>query len=238
MSLFRGDRTMNRTDRLYAIVEQLRLAGATGRTAEQLAVRFEVSTRTVKRDVASLQQTGALVWAQPGPGGGYVLDEAATLPPVNITAAEAVSLAVALSAVPDLPFAADGRAALAKVLAVMPDAERARARDVASRVWTRGAGRRRPRSARAVEEALRRGVVLSIGYRGSTGAVTRREVEPVVLALMGTHWHLAAWCRLREGYRWFRTDRITSAHLTTRPSPRHDPALLGTPPDDAASVDL
>ncbi len=229
---------MNRTDRLYAIVEQLRLAGPTGRTAEQLAGRFEVSTRTVKRDIAALQQTGALVWAQPGPGGGYVLDAAVTLPPVNITAAEAVSLAVALSAVPDLPFAPDGRAALAKVLAVMPDAERRRARDVASRVWTREAGRRRPRTATAVEEALRRGVVLSIGYRGSSGEHTRREVEPVVLALTGPHWHLAAWCRLRQGYRWFRTDRITAAHLTTRPSPRHDPAALGTPPEDAAAVGL
>ena len=134
---------MNRTDRLYAIVEQLRAAGAAGRTAEQLAARFEVSTRTVKRDVGALQQAGSLVWAQPGPGGGYVLDDAVTLPPVNITAAEAVSLAVALSAVPDLPYATDGRAALAKVLAVMPEAERRRARDIASRVWTRGAGRRR-----------------------------------------------------------------------------------------------
>lgn len=229
---------MNRTDRLYAIVEQLRLAGPGGRTAEQLATRFEVSTRTVKRDIGALQQTGALVWAQPGPGGGYVLDTAVSLPPVNITAAEAVSLAVALSAVPDLPFAPDGRAALAKVLAVMPDAERQRARDVAARVWTRGAGRRRPRTATAVEEALRRGVVLSIGYRGSTGELTRREVEPVVLALTGAHWHLAAWCRLREGYRWFRTDRITAAHLTTQPSPQHDPAALGTPPDDAAAVGL
>jgi len=157
---------------------------------------------------------------------------------VNITAAEAVSLAVALSAVPDLPFAADGRSALAKVLAVMPERERRRAHDVATRVWTRGAGRRRPRSARTVEEALRRGVVLSIGYRGSTGALTRREVEPVVLALTGAHWHLAACCRLREDYRWFRTHRITSAHLTTRSSPRHDPAVLGTPPADAAPVGL
>ncbi len=229
---------MNRTDRLYAIVEQLRGAGAAGRTAEQLAARFEVSTRTVKRDVGALQQAGSLIWAQPGPGGGYVLDDAVTLPPVNITAAEAVALAVALSAVPDLPYATDGRAALAKVLAVMPQAERRRARDIASRVWTRGAGRRRPRTARTVEEALRRGVVLAIRFVDATGATTRREVEPVVLALTGGHWHLAAWCRLRQDYRWFRTDRISAAHLTTEPSPRHDVGALGTPPDDAAAVGL
>jgi predicted DNA-binding transcriptional regulator YafY len=229
---------MNRTDRLYAVVESLRLAGARGRTAEQLAAHLEVSTRTIKRDVSALQQAGRPVWAQPGPGGGYVLDAEATLPPVNITAAEAVSIAVALTAVRDLPFAADGRTALAKLLDAMPRAERERARAVASRVWVRGSGRRRPRTARTVEEAVRRGVVLSIRFRGASGATTAREVEPVLLALTGGHWYLAAWCRLREDFRWFRTDRITAAHLTTQPSPRHDPAALGQPPDDAAAVAL
>ncbi len=229
---------MNRTDRLYAIVESLRLAGARGRTAEQLAAHLEVSTRTIKRDVSALQQAGRPVWAQPGPGGGYVLDAEASLPPVNITAAEAVSIAVALTAVRDLPFAADGRTALAKLLDAMPRAERDRARSVASRVWVRGSGHRRPRTARTVEEAVRRGVVLSIRFRGSSGATTAREVEPVLLALTGGHWYLAAWCRLRQDFRWFRTDRITAAHLTTEPSPRHDPAALGLPPDDAAAVTL
>ena len=229
---------MNRTDRLYAIVESLRLAGARGRTADQLARHLEVSTRTIKRDVSALQQAGRPVWAQPGPGGGYVLDAEATLPPVNITAAEAVSIAVALTAVRDLPFAADGRTALAKLLQALPRAERDRARDVAGRVWVRGAGRRRPRTARTVEEAVRRRVVLSIRFRSSTGATSEREVEPVLLALTGGHWYLAGWCRLRGGYRWFRTDRIVAAHLTTEPAPRHEPTALGEPPDDAAAGGL
>jgi len=53
-----GKKAMNRTDRLYAIVEELRTAGPGGRTAAWLARRFEVSTRTVKRDLSSLQQAG------------------------------------------------------------------------------------------------------------------------------------------------------------------------------------
>ena len=78
---------MNRTDRLYAIAEELRSAGAGGRTSAWLARRFEVSGRTVKRDVASLQQAGVPIWAEAGPGGGYVLDARATLPPLGMTAA-------------------------------------------------------------------------------------------------------------------------------------------------------
>jgi len=75
---------VNRTDRLHALSEELRRAGQHGRTAARLAGWLEVSTRTIKRDVAALQQAGLPVWSQAGPGGGYVLDEAATLPPVNL----------------------------------------------------------------------------------------------------------------------------------------------------------
>src|SRR3712207_7436152 len=58
---------------------------------------------------AALQEAGLPVWAQSGPGGGYVLDAAATLPPVNLTPEQATAIAVALAAQPDGPYAVDGR---------------------------------------------------------------------------------------------------------------------------------
>src|SRR4051794_7170417 len=106
---------MNRTDRLYAIVEELRVAGAAGRTAAALAARFEVAPRTIKRDVSALQQGGAAIWATAGPGGGYVLDAAVTLPPLAFTAAEATAVAIALGAQSDRPFGPEARSALSKV---------------------------------------------------------------------------------------------------------------------------
>lgn len=177
---------MNRTDRLYAIAEELRSAGARGRTSRWLADRFEVTPRTVKRDVSALQQAGVPIWAQSGPGGGYVVDGRASLPPVNFTEAEAVALAVALAVGRDLPFAADGRTAVSKVLAAMSPAARRQADDLAARLWLRGFdGPPRTRVARAVEEAVRRLVVLSFDYRASSGARTSRTVEPVAIAATG-----------------------------------------------------
>jgi len=232
--------TVNRTERLYAIADELRAAGPRGRTSAWLARRLEVSTRTVKRDVEALLQAGVPLWAQAGPGGGYVLDATRTLPPLNITGVEAAAIAVALAALPALPFAVDARSALSKVLAAMPPAEQERAGEIASRLWLRvPEPLPQPAVARALDEAVRTRRVIMLQYAGRNGEITERAVEPAALAATGGRWYLLAWCRLRSGPRWFRTDRIRSAHLTAEPAPEHDPAtLFGVPPPDAGPVRL
>ena len=62
---------MKRAERLHALTEMLRRNGTRGCTADRLAAEFEVSVRTVKRDLAALATSGAAVWSRPGPGGGY-----------------------------------------------------------------------------------------------------------------------------------------------------------------------
>ncbi len=227
---------MNRTDRLHALSEELRRAGRRGRTAQRLADWLEVSTRTVKRDVAALQQAGVPIWAGAGPGGGYVLDAAATLPPVNLTPAQAVAVAVALAGAADAPFAVDGRAALEKVLDVLGPVARAEAEQLGARVWVRPPAGPRPPAAAVVEEALVRRLVVAISYRDGAGRRSRRRVEPHAVARTEGHWHLMAWCRERDAPRWFRWDRIESADLTAEPAPDRDVAVFDTPPADATAV--
>ncbi|MDY7102622.1 MAG: WYL domain-containing protein [Actinomycetota bacterium] len=232
---------MNRTDRLYAIAEELRAAGPGGRTSAWLARRFEVTGRTIKRDVTALQEAGVPIYGIGGHGGGYRLDEAATLPPVAFTAGEAIAIAAALALDANAPFAADGRSALTKVMDAMGPAGRADARSLAAKVWTRnpptGAA---ARARRVVEEALRRQVVVVLDYRDRSGAHTRRRpVEPQVFANTGGHWYLLAWCRWRRAGRWFRLDRIEGATLTTEPAPVRDlTEVFGAIPTDAAHVGI
>ncbi len=227
---------MNRTDRLHALSEELRRAGRRGRTAARLAGYLEVSTRTIKRDVAALQQGGLPVWAQAGPGGGYVLDEAATLPPVNFTPAQAVAVAVAFAAQTDAPYAVDGRAALEKILDVLDPAARERAGHLAGRVWVRTSPAKRPAVLTAVEEGLAQRRVLVLRYRDRLGRSSHRRVEPHLLARTDDQWYLVGWCHTRRAPRWFRWDRIEGADLTTEPVPDRDPALFSTPPPDAHPV--
>src|SRR5690349_9423227 len=107
---------MNRTDRLYAMVEELRAIAPRPRSARWLAAHFEVSARTVERDIGALQESGVPIYAETGRTGGYVLDKSRTLPPVNVTPAEAVAIAVALRRLDGTPFADAARSALQKLV--------------------------------------------------------------------------------------------------------------------------
>ena len=59
-----------------------------------------------------------------------------------------------------------------------------------------------------IQRAVVKKQVLKLDYMGSTSELTQREVEPIGLFYYSAAWHLIAWCRLRNGYRDFRADRI------------------------------
>lgn len=232
---------MNRTERLYGIVEELRVAGPAGRTSTRLADRFGVSTRTIKRDITALVEAEVPIWANEGRRGGYRLARAAALPPVSFTSGEATAVAVALSAEPELPFGTDGRSALTKILRSMTDGQRQQSREVAARVWMRAsAPTADPRCRHVLDEGLRNLVVINIDYRDRNGVVTHgRPLEPLGFARTNGYWWLLAWCRDRDAGRWFRMDRILTAHLTRQRFPARDvDVVFGTPPADARPVEL
>ncbi len=207
---------MNRTDRLYALVEELRAAAPRPRSARQLAGRYEVSTRTIERDILALQESGVPIYAQTGRRGGYVIDRALTLPPLNFTAAEMAAIAVSLARGEETPFASAMRSALLKVLAAAPAAQRAEAARLMDRVRLIGPARTVPL---AIQEAITARRVLRLDYRDRRDVVTVREVEPVAFAATRAQWYLLAWCRLRDGARAFRVDRILAAADTGEPAP-------------------
>jgi predicted DNA-binding transcriptional regulator YafY len=210
--------SVNRTDRLYALVEELRARAPRPVRAAELARRFEVSTRTVERDLLALQQAGVPIWAQPGPGGGYGLNVDTTLPPLNLTPAEAAAIATALAVTRAMPFAEAGRSALAKLAGVMAAAPRDGAARLVSQIRVvQGPGGPVHPVSEVLQQALLDSVALELTYRDGQDRETRRVVEPV--GLLGTQrgWYLAAWCRLRQAPRAFRLDRIARASLTGEP---------------------
>ena len=223
---------MNRTDRLYALVEELRSRAPRLMRAGELAERFEVTTRTIERDLLALQEAGVPIWAQPGPGGGYGLNADTTLPPLNLTSAEAAAIATALAVTRAMPFAEAGRSALTKLTGVMASAPRSNASKLVSRIRVAQGPHIDATQpiADVLQQALIDSVAVELTYRDGDARETVRTVEPAGLVGTGHGWYLAAWCRLRQAPRAFRLDRIAQANLTAE--------VISARPLDAMLPDL
>ncbi|MGW4207507.1 helix-turn-helix transcriptional regulator [Lentzea sp. NPDC004789] len=218
---------MNRTARLYALVEELRAAAPRSLTVATLAARLEVSTRTVQRDLQALMEAGVPVRTTPGRGGGWSIDPAMTLPPLHFTPQEAAVLATALAG-------ADGsdaaRTAFRKIAAVLNGPATAAAGGLAARIVALPS--RTDAAVRAaVHRALDTNTVLRLTYTDAAGQETGRVVEPAGLLTADGRWYLIGWCRTRRAGRGFRLDRITAAHNTAERVRPHDlnELLRGSP---------
>lgn len=208
---------MNRTDRLYALVEELRAVAPQRRSSRWLAERFEVSVRTIERDLSALQQAGVPIWATTGRNGGYAVDTSMTLPPLNFTASEALAMALAVArAGGSMPFAGAGRTALHKLLAAMSGDDAADVRDLAERIrlLTRDPDIDAEPIPPLIEKAVLDRAVIAIDYETRDGERSQREIEPISLVGSDHAWYLVAWCRLRDDRRSFRVDRIGEIRVT------------------------
>lgn len=204
---------MNRTDRLYALVEELRAVAPRARSATWLAARFEVSSRTIERDLSALQQSGVPIWVQNGRLGGYSIDASHTLAPLGFTVDEALAVTIGLGMLSTSPFRDGAASALRKVGAVMDEGSLQRTVELARRVYLLGDSTA-PDAPAALDGVLSAGRVLRLTYRDRAGEQTVREVEPMGFVGKGRDWYLIGWCRLRDGVRAFRGDRIGGAEPT------------------------
>jgi predicted DNA-binding transcriptional regulator YafY len=211
---------MNRTDRLYALVEELRAVAPRPRSARRLAERFEVSTRTIERVLSALQQAGVPIWAEPGRTGGYCIDPSHTLPPLGLTVDESLAVTIGLGMLATSPFQAAASSGLQKILAITDDRRLQEAIGLAERVHLLGGDEPPPALPVGFADALRGSSVLRLRYRDRDGDETLRDVEPLGCIGRDGHWYLIAWCRLREGVRAFRGDRILAAEATGERPPR------------------
>lgn len=214
----------------------LRRSGTRGVSAERLAGVFEVSVRTIKRDLDALENSGAPIWSRPGPGGGYGLATGGSLPPVSLSPAQAMALMAAVAAAPDAPYADLAAAGVRKILDVLDHKTRARADELAHRVWVNAL----PSSSRAIKSALEEAMaeqrVIRIRYTSRDGTSTTRDVEPVLFASTNGQWYLVGWCRLRNAMRWFTVSGIGRASVTSTACGGHAIHEVGEPPANARPV--
>jgi len=214
----------------------LRRNGSRGCSAEWLASEFGVSVRTVKRDLDALERSGAPIWSRPGPGGGYHFADGASLPPISLSAAQAVALMAAVSAAREAPYSDLATAGVQKILDVLDPRTRARADELAGRVWVDAPPTAARRIRSALEEAMAEQRVVRIRYTSQSGATTIRDVEPVLFASTNGQWYLVGWCRMRDAMRWFTVSQVERATVTKTACTGHTIREVGIPPANARPV--
>jgi predicted DNA-binding transcriptional regulator YafY len=218
---------MNRTDRLVAILLEMQARGEL--RAEDLAGHFEVSVRTIYRDLEALSEGGVPLIATPGKG--YRLMEGYFLPPLTFTGTEAALLVLGVEFVrgrvdAELRRAADD--ALAKLTGVLPSERRAAVeRWQREMLFPRSDAGDEARLAQ-LRAAIQERRLLRLNYHAYRRAGAEwRDVEPTSLVYFGQTWHLAGYCRLRQAPRLFRLERIDRLELLGERfelGPRHEQA--------------
>jgi len=188
---------MNRIDRLHAILTHLQSKRKV--TAQEMADRFNISLRTVYRDVKALDESGVPVIGEAG--SGYTIMEGYRLPPVMFTQEEASALLLGAKLAEQFTDGSIKRhfhAALFKIKAVLRSPDNDSPQQYLSQL----------------QQAVVHKNIVQIQYRSNLKEeVTRRRVEPIGLLHYGSAWHLIGWCHLRNDYRDFRLTRMLGITL-------------------------
>lgn len=200
---------MRRAERLNDIVHYLRRMHQAV-TADTLAESFEVSPRTIYRDIQNLIDSGVPINGEAGVG--YVIDKRYHLPPIMFDADELEAIALGIGMVSnwtDEQFAAKAQSAFKKIQATLPEPLIHELHQIStfsapSRYklpWEVGFTQ--------VRECIRRNKKIQFNYLDLQNQTTQRTIWPLALISFSPVWLLAGWCELRQSFRNFRLDRIS-----------------------------
>src|SRR5260221_3448716 len=217
---------MSRAQRLLDLIQALRgyrrpVSGAV------LAEALGISLRTLYRDIETLNAQGAHIDGEPGVG--YVLRPGFMLPPLMFSEEEIEAIVLGSRWVADradAALSAAARSALAKIAAVLPPDLKTNVDTSSLLIGPGQAIAAGDTELPVIRSAIRSERKLRIGYRDGRGRDSRRTIRPFSLRIFDRVRAVVAWCDVRDGFRHFRTDRISKVQVVDKRYPRRRQALL------------
>ncbi|GAA3640218.1 helix-turn-helix transcriptional regulator [Flavivirga jejuensis] len=208
---------MNRLTRITAILIQLQSKKVV--TAKEIADRFEISLRTVYRDIKTLQEAGVPIGSENGIG--YFIVDGYSLPPIMITEEEANALIISeklISNQGDASLIKDFNSILIKIKSVLRDFEKENVAKLENRIvpsykkeifesnWLS-----------IIQKAITNTKILEVTYHSIyKNEQTLRDIEPLGIYYTDKAWIMVAHCRLRNEIREFRLDRILKINVASQ----------------------
>ncbi|MCJ8314841.1 MAG: YafY family transcriptional regulator [Saccharospirillaceae bacterium] len=198
---------MSRTDLLFQITQIIKSRKFT--TAQYLADRLNISTRTVYRYINELSVSGIPILSQTGKG--YWLDQHFDLTPVHLSQEELLALSFGSKLVKCFadPFLADAaQQVLDKIEAVTPKSKTHFLNQIKIHAPVKVINNKTSRNLTLVRKAAELKLKVCICYEDQNQIKTDRIIWPLALAFWGKSWTIAAWCEKRSDFRAFRVDRM------------------------------
>lgn len=188
-------------------------------TAAELAARFEVTTRTIYRDIDELSAAGVPVFTNQGSRGGISLLENYAIPKALLTEHERDSLLLALKTLQATRYP-QIEGTLEKIGAVF---QKAAADWVRIEFSPWGSGPNEENKFLDIKRAILDCRVAVFDYINADGVLSRRTVEPMLLQFKGQAWYVWGYCRTRRDFRTFRISRIRRLSVTEDKFTRRQP---------------
>lgn len=196
-------------------------------TVKELAARFEVSPRTIHRDIDSLMQAGIPIYTSRGSGGGVSLVEGFVIDKALLSDDEQAQILQGLQGFPQGGTLSEGE--LLKKLTALFNKDRTDWLEVDFSRW--GHAAKDDERFDTLRQAILGQTSVMLTYVNSTGENSEREVYPLKLIFKSKAWYLQAYCLSRQDYRTFRITRIVALELTNH---TFDHAQYQVPPLERA----
>lgn len=219
---------MNRIDRLLGIVTMLQSRKYV--PAEKIAEKYDISIRTVYRDIKALCEQGIPVSFEPFRG--YFIVQGYFLPPVSFSSEEANALLLMetlISSFADKSIEKYYASALNKIKSVLRSNQKEHIELLHKNIKLQVpvCFRNDYEHLSLIQKCIIEKSIIDLDYKNSKEEISNRKVEPAGLIFYAFSWHLIGWCHLRGDYRDFKVSRIIKLRSTGTPFQRESHIDIG-----------
>ncbi|MDR3026348.1 YafY family protein [Chryseobacterium sp.] len=215
-----NDHYLKKLDRVTAILTQLQSKPVV--RAQDLAEKFDVSIRTIYRDVKTLENAGIPIVGEAG--NGYSLMDGYKLPPIMFTKEEVLSFITAEKLMQKFSHQSLGshyQAAMEKVRSVLRNSDKNLIQNIEKQIdvfsFHTDSGDSLKNVIPIILESIADKTQLNIRYQTVDGRIDNRTIETVGMFFEFNFWYIMAFCTLRKDFRQFRIDRILEISKTLNP---------------------
>ncbi|AND84923.1 WYL domain-containing protein [Clostridium tyrobutyricum] len=207
-------------NRLLAIV--VMLLNKDKISAAELAEKFEVSIRTIYRDIGAIDMSGIPIASRQGNNGGFYILDNYKINHQFLTLNDMISIVEALKNINGVLDDRNVEIAMEKVKSIIPYNKKSAVDLYFKQVfvdtlpWGFKKSEKENVKYKIVYEAVKENKCISFNYRNSKGEYILRNAEPITLVFKGFSWYVFSFCMLRKDYRTFKLTRMDELKILNK----------------------